>query len=562
MNDDNASFRAWKALAEKGLRDTTFEKALVSKTPEGIELAPLYTHSPWDPGLPGAPPFARGASESVTPPRLCVRVELASRRAERSLSDELEGGADALWIDPFDGEALSAARGHGLDVLLEVGASSALKLHQWAGAVRVLAVDPLSALARGELGASSLDDALRELGALAREAPNALVARASTLAVHDAGGDDADELAFALSSAAAYLRALCEGGATVDAAARALTAQVAVGRDTFGALCKLRALRVCWHKLLAAAGAEDTALRGLHAVCSSRAQSQRDPWVNMLRVTTEVFSAVLGGAEFVTPLPFDSALAEGSPLGRRVARNTLLVLRDESHLGRVIDPAGGAYYIEHRTDALARTSWSRFTTMEREGGVSALLRDGRLRTRMNERWSERESLLSRRREPLLGVSEFAKLGETLPAKLSDDPTPPPAPALIAHRDAEGFESLRRAVEALGARDVLLLTLGEPAEHRARLGFASAFFAVAGVRARSAAEVSRADVACLCGSDDRYAAEAAETARALRDAGCSRVVLAGRGGALEASLREAGVTDFIYLGCDALGTLRAVFGVNS
>lgn len=562
MTDDTASLRAWRSLVEKDLRGASFEKALVAESPEGIALAPLYTDAPCDPGLPGAAPFTRGASAHPAPVALCVRVEAPASRAGASLDEELSGGADALWIDAADRQALRAAREKGVGLVVESAPDEASEVLREAGSsLRVLAVDPMLAAARGTLALDALAAALGALGALARENPGVRLARVSTLAVHEAGADAADELAYALSTAVAYLRAMTDAGVSVPDAAAALTAQVAVGRDTFGELCKLRALRVCWHKLLAAAGAPDTALHGLHAVCSRRTLSQRDPWVNLLRVTTEVFSATLGGAELVTPLPFDEALATPSPLGRRVARNTLLVLREESHLGRVIDPAGGSYYVEHRTDALAREAWSRFTALERAGGVQKSLGDKSLRAHLDASWARREALLARRREAVLGVSEFANPGEALPAAIPARAVPAPD-ALPEHRDGEGFEALRASVEAQGPRDVLLLTLGPAAEHRARVGFAQNFFAVAGVKARVSDAVSRADIACLCGDDARYAEEAEGVARALREAGCGRVVLAGRPGALEAALREAGVSDFIYLGCDALATLRAIFGVNA
>ena len=178
----------------------------------------------------------------------------------------------------------------------------------------------------------------------------------SSLAYPDAGADAADEISFALSSGA---RVIGEGAVGV---------QVAVGRDTFVELAKIRALRRCWEKLLAASHVPAAGRVLVHAVCSSRTLTQRDPWVNILRVTTEVFAAVLGGAALVTPASFDQALGSPGDLGRRVARNTGLVLREESHLGRVRDPAAGSYYLDTLTDALAREAWKRFQALEREGG--------------------------------------------------------------------------------------------------------------------------------------------------------------------------------------------------
>jgi methylmalonyl-CoA mutase len=355
----------------------------------------------------------------------------------------------------------------------------------------------------------------------------------SSLAYHAAGADAADEIAALLSLGVAFLR-----GAT-----RAPTLRVSVGRDTFGELCKLRALRLCWAKVLTAAGLPLSALR-VHAVCATRTLAARDPWVNMLRTTTQVFAAILGSADLVTPQTFDAAIGAHTALGRRVARNTALVLREESQLGRVIDPAAGSYYLEHRTLALAQLAWQRFQILEREGGVGPAFD-----ARVAEAWKKREALLARRKEAVLGVSEFANLDEERPASVSA--------VDLGHRDSEMFERLRDRAEQLPMPRVILRTLGPPAEHRARLGFAEGLFPVAGLRTELG---SSGSVVCLCGSDERYAVEAADQARASKAAGAKRVLLAGRPGALEAALREAGVDDFVYVGCDVVLVLGGILEV--
>ncbi|MGN6104509.1 MAG: methylmalonyl-CoA mutase family protein [Kofleriaceae bacterium] len=559
MKPSPATLADWRAQVDKELAGVPFEKALVHATAEGIAIQPLYIESSIDPGAPGVAPFVRGASASPGPFQICMRVDA---RPE-SLDEDVAGGADALWLDVGDDRALEAAVAHRLGAIIEVGARGAAEAQAWleGRASRelrgVLAIDPLSAVARGAASPATLDRALAELARVAASTidslPGVRTARVSSVVFHAAGADAADELALALSTGVAYLRALTDGGLDVAAAARALAVQVAIGRDTFGELCKLRALRLCWHKLLAAAGAPDEPLHALHAVCSPRTQSQRDPWVNMLRVTTEVFAAALGGAELVTPLSFDEALGAPSPLGRRTARNAALVLREESSLGRVLDPAGGAYYLEARTDALAREAWSRFTALERDGGIARALASGSLRERLAAAWERRAGAIARRKEPVLGVSEFANVDEQLPMPVPAPQPAPAAPALVPRRDAEPFEALRARVEA-APREVALVTLGPPSEHRARLGYASALFAAAGLRATETAAVVRADIACLCGSDERYAELAAARARELRAAGCRRVVLAGRPGPLEAELRAAGVDHFVFVGCDVVATL--------
>ncbi len=543
---------AWRAAVERELAGAPFDK-LVHTTAEGLKVQPLYTEPAAEVGAPAMP---------AAPFRICLREEVDD--------DEVAAEVEARWVDSDDGRAAVAAGG-AAPVVVVTTAGPAAVLDAWLAARPaarlVLGADPVAAAARGALAVTQLDAAVAEAGRLAaRFAAAGLDGHAvvvSTLPVHDAGADAADELAIALATAAAYLRTMVDAGMEVDAAARQLGVQVAVGRDTFGELCKLRALRRVWSKLLVAAGASALAPASVHAVCSARTLSERDPWVNLLRVTTQVFAAVLGGAELVTPRPFDAALGAASALGRRAARNTALVLREESHLGRVVDPAAGSYYLEAHTDALAREAWRRFTALERGGGVVAALRSGALTERLAAAWSKRRDAIARRKEPVLGVSEFANLDEQVPAR-GPARGAAPSPLLAPHRDAEPFEALRAQAEALGAAApaVLLSTLGPPAEHRARAGFSTALLATGGLRTREAAAAEAAPVAVICGSDERYAAEAADRARALKAAGCRRVLLAGRPGALEASLREAGVDGFIFLGCDVVAALADVLAAAS
>ncbi|MFZ5440813.1 MAG: methylmalonyl-CoA mutase family protein [Myxococcota bacterium] len=406
----------WRAQVEKDLAGTPFEKALVSRTPEGLAIQPLYTAGP---ALPATP---RGG----------------------------QGGA-----------------------------------------------------------------------------------KISTLEHHEAGADAADELAFVLAKTVALFKASGVQGVTVE---------ISVGRDTFVELSKLRALRLLWAKLTAAVG-QPAGLR-VHACCSRRTLTQRDPWVNMLRTTTQVFAAMLGGADEVTPTAFDEALGAPSELGRRVAQNTLLVLEHESHLRRVADPAAGSYYLDTLTDQLAREAWKRFQGIEAAGGIDQAL--PKLKMHFEDAWKARLEAIAKRRLPILGVSEFANPDEKLPAA----PTPFSGPG---HRDAEVFEALRLKAD-VKRPEAILVTLGTLAESRARVGFAQNFFGAGGIRTRETTQDEGATVACLCGTDERYASEAATRAKALKAAGCGQVLVAGRPGANEAALREAGVDGFIFIGCDVVATL--------
>ena len=561
MTFPRVTIAEWRAQVDKELAGVPFDKALVHTTAEGLSIQPLYTEPLPEPATRGDAP----ASFLVCMPR--------DGHDETSLDEELAGGAEALWLRGGDelGELLAMQAARQLFLVIDLGERPLAQVQRLAQAPPslrfALAADPLAAIAQGRAAVDELPAALDELGRAARLAaerhPGARSVMVSTRCVHDAGADAADELAVALSAGAAYLAALLDAGFDADGAARQIALQVAVGRDVFGELCKLRALRVCWRKLCTAAGAPDAPPALLHAVGSARTLTVRDPGVNMLRATTQAFAAILGGADLVTPTAFDEAAGAAGALGRRVARNTGLVLRDESYLGRVVDPGGGSYYLESLTDALARKAWERFRALEREGGIARALGDGTLRARLEAAWQTRSDAIARRKEPITGVSEFANLDEQRLPRGGSPPAPVSAAALPRHRDAEAFEALRDRADAIVAAgrapSVALISLGPPAEHRARLGFAQGFFATGGLRTHAATSVEPTTVACLCGSDERYPAEAAPAARALKAAGCKRVLLAGRPGALEPPLREAGVDGFVFVGCDAVAALADLLG---
>lgn len=537
MSFPPVTFADWRAQVEKDLRGASFEKVLVHRTAEGLSVAPLYTELPK--GMLAPPVEARGF-------RICLRHPVEQDESESS------------WVART--HALAARTGGLLVVETDAAGAAEVVSAQLSSAPFVLDCDPLRDRARDPRRSLAAD--LDALAKTARDvdarAPGSTSVMVSTLAYHDAGADAADELAIALSTGAKYLAVLAASGLPIDNAAAQIAFQVAVGRDTFSELAKLRALRTCWQKVLVASGAQALPKTLVHAVCSSRTLAVRDPWVNMLRVTTQMFAAILGGADLVTPATFDQLGGEVSSLGARVARNTGLVLREESFLGKVADPAGGSYYLESMTDALAREGWTRFRALEGEGGIVPALESGRLLAKLEATWSARLDAIAKRKVPILGVSEFANLGEALPSSLlaSSSERPPKSPsALPVHRDAEAFEALRTLAERRSKPlEAVLVTLGPLAESRARVGFATGLFAAGGIPSRESTDDEKAPLVCLCGADERYATEAVDRVRALVALGCDRVLLAGRPGALEAPLREAGLSGFVFAGCDAVAIL--------
>jgi methylmalonyl-CoA mutase len=391
----------------------------------------------------------------------------------------------------------------------------------------------------------------------------------------------AQELGLSLSTAVGYLRELTRAGLTADQAAGQLEFRYAAGADQFLTIAKLRAARRLWSRVAQVCGAGPAAAaQRQHAVTSAVMMTERDPWVNMLRTTVACLAASVGGADAITVLPFDSALGLPDNFARRIARNTQAILHDEASLARVIDPAGGSWYVERLTDQLARGAWAWFQEIERAGGQHAALGSGLVAERIAQNWARRTANLARRREPVTGVSEFPNLGEKPVAR---EPAPARAGGGLPRvRRSEAFEALRSRSDALlaetGARPAIVLAaLGPAAVHTARSSFAANLFQAGGIETplleeaggstteppdigalAEAFTASGARAACICSSDALYAEHGEAAASALKTAGARYVVLAGRPGDRDEAYRRAGVDAFVYAGCDAVAALTAAY----
>jgi len=426
--------------------------------------------------------------------------------------------------------------------------------------------------------------------------------RVDTRAFHEAGASEAQELAVALAIGVAYLRALEAHGHTLDGARDLLSFLAVADADEFLTVAKLRAMRRLWARIEQACGLDSKPIR-LHAETAWRMTTRRDPWVNMLRTTIAAFSAGIGGADGITVLPFTAALGLPDAFARRIARNAQLILLDESNLARVTDPAAGAGGFEALTEALCEKAWALFQEIEREGGMLESLQAGRLQARIATVRAQREKTIATRREPITGTSEFPNIGEAEVTVLFPSPlwggvrgggvsaepirdgastplsnSPPqrgreqdgkatiaPLPSI---RTAEPFERLRDRADACLAKTgerpkVFLANLGPIAAFTARATFAKNFFEAAGIDAitndgfsdqdklRQAYLDSKAKLSCICSTDEIYEKHAVETAEALRSAGSTLIHLAGRPGDHEEAWKGAGVTTFIFTGCDTL-----------
>jgi methylmalonyl-CoA mutase len=409
----------------------------------------------------------------------------------------------------------------------------------------------------------------------ARHAPtytDATFFLASGRAAHEAGAGEALELGVMAASVVAYLRAMTDAGLAAAEALARIVVGLSANEDYFTTLAKHRGARAIWARLTAAYGAA-TPIR-IEARASRRMLSRLDPWVNLLRLTAAGFAAATGGADAIVLEPFTQPIGRASAFARRQARNTQLVLMEESDLARVEDPAGGGWFLEDQTDQLARAGWAVLQEIERRGGIVAALQEGYVATAAAEARARRARDIATRKAGLVGVSAFPNLAEAGVETLCVDSAPfarkaadvrqpgedSACPPLSPWRAAEPFEHLRQqAARAVERPKAYLATLG--ADHAARTGFVSSLLASGGMLAETgeAGEYTPADgaVAVLCGSDADYAGQAVATAAALKAKGVRLLYLAGRPGELEAPLRAAGVDGFLFMGADAVADLDAL-----
>ncbi|MFI0239885.1 methylmalonyl-CoA mutase family protein [Streptomyces sp. NPDC016845] len=588
----DATHEQWQHLVAGVLRKSgkevtadEAEDALSTALEDGLRARPLYTSDDTaaPAGLPGFAPFVRGGrAEGNTVGGWDVRQRHTVADSGQLLAD-LENGVTSLWLTTgedtlFPVSALPAALdGVLLDlapVVLDAGAEvdaaarALLALYEERGvapdAVRGnLGADPLGHEAR--TGESYGTAPVRDLARLCAERyPGLRALTVDALPYHEAGASAAQELGSSLATGVAYLRELTDAGLSVEQALGQVEFRYAAGADQFLTIATFRAARRLWARVAEACGAPRSGAQLQHAVTSPVMMTRRDPWVNMLRTTIATLAAGVGGADSVTVLPFDHALGLPDAFARRIARNTSGILIEESHLARVIDPAGGSWYVERLTDELAHAGWEFFQEIERAGGQAAALRSGLVHDRLAATWAARSKKLATRREPVTGVSEFPHLAEK-PVHREPVPAPPPGGLPRVRRD-EAFEELRARSDTYlaktGARPrVYLAALGSASAHTARLTFAANLFQAGGVEAVTEggfAESGAQDV-CLCSSDAVYGEQAEAAVRELRAAGARHVFLAGR------PHTYAGVDTYVYAGCDAVAVLTATLdrlGVSS
>ena len=607
----------WEEVINKDLKGADYEKKLVWRTVEGFKVRPYYRAENLE-GLdyldsnPGQKPFVRGyhTADNVWDVRQDILVpDLAE--ANRIALDAVERGATSLGLCAKNVTSVDdlAVLLHGIYInavsinfMCSDDYLSLLKLY--VDYARRQGFDPKQLRGsadfdmfryalnngrfhRGEDGDLAMAKQLVEWAHT--ELPLFRVLTVNAQQLHNAGSNIVQELGFGLAAANELISRLSDLGAKPELVASSIVFNVGVGSTYFMEIAKIRAARLLWSTIVEQyKPASDKPYHLFIGATTSRwNQSVYDPYVNMLRSTTEAMSSAVAGADSISVLPFDTAYKQADDFGYRIARNQQLLLKEESYLDKIVDPAAGSYYIENLTDQIGRGAWEHFLKVEQAGGMCRALRAGLVQDEVEATARQRDNDIATRRTTILGTNQYPNLLETMGDKIqsdksdkpdksdksdqsdqSDQSDPADIRTLRPYRGAQPFEALRMQTERAARRPrVFLLTYGNLAMRKARSGFATNFFGVAGYEivdnpgfatpeeGAKAALASGADIVVLCSSDDEYA-ELTKPACDILKGHVKSIVLAGFPKDMVETYRSYGVDEFIHVKTNVLEALTA------
>ncbi|AZA11442.1 methylmalonyl-CoA mutase family protein [Corynebacterium gerontici] len=551
--------KVFARVQKKDVADVPLDvwRKLVKTTYDGIDVNPLYNRGQElnEQSLPGSFPFTRGGANAGVEEGVGwgVTEAFGANASNEELLAALNNGTTNIvaYGDCDLQELLKEVLFQHAPVRLNAGihtreqAASLLELASaQSGAPKLLefGASPLTSLI-DESASVDLETSI-ELAKKAAELENVRAILVDAVSLSNQGATDAQEVGLALAAGVDYLRALTEAGLSTEQALDQLSFRFAITDDQFAQIAKLRAARALWARVAEILDAPDHGSAPQHALTAPVMFSQRDPWVNMLRSTVAAFAAGVGGASDVEVLVFDWAISGGLPkvsrtFAHRIARNTNLLLLEESHLGHVIDPAGGSYYVEKLTDQLAEKAWGLFQEIEAKGGFRRAVESGEVKALLDASNEAVRKDVAHRVKKLTAINEFPNLAEApLPADLRVEPK-------HVRRWAAEFEALRNRSDAFmevkGNRPrAVLIPLGPLAKHNIRTGFVVNLLGTGGIESLNPGELKpgteefnkaaqSAPIAVICGTDAEYDANGKAAFEALREQGLETILLAGAPG---------------------------------
>ena len=587
----------WEEVITADLKGADYERKLVWRTGEGFNVRPYYRAENLE-GIQflgsqaGEFPFVRGTrTHNRWHVHQTVAVE-CPKEANAEALKLLNSGVDSLGFS-IAKEGFTAAD---LDELLreisipaveltfcgvQTGNVAGLVLDKlekeglMADAHVAFCIDPLvkGLSQKGDFCSPDGEKCFAKIVSLierTREYKHIRIVTVSAGIFSNAGSTIVEELAFALSAGNDYLARLTDAGVDADTAARKLRFSFSVTSNYFMEIAKFRAARMLWANIVKGyAPAKNCACKMMiHARTADWNQTVYDPYVNMLRGTTEAMSATIAGVHSLEVTPFDAAFENPTEFSKRIARNVELLLKNESHFDQVVDPAGGSYYVENLTQSIAAEAWKLFLEIEEKGGYTAAYKAGLVKERITASAAAKDKAIATRRQTLLGANQYPNFTEVADKAITAEAVTrkqAEGNTLAPYRGAMAFEEMRLHVDRSGKQPkAFMLTCGSLAMARARAQFSCNFFGCAGIRVQDntffksieegakAALESKAEIVVVCAADDDYA-EAAPKVKELLG-GKAILVVAGAPACMP-ELEAQGITNFINVKSNVLETLK-------
>ena len=602
----------WLDKIEVDLKGADFQKRLVWRTNEGFNVQPFYrledlANLKTPDALPGEFPFVRGNKKDSNVWYVRQNIEVTDAKAANakaldilnkgidSLGFKLKGDLvsketvkallDGIYCDCIEVNFATCPR-HAVELAEILVAYFAEKGYDKEKVVGSIEFDPMAKMVmKGKDVTPVLESAPKLVEAL-KEYPNFRCIAVSSDALNNAGAYIVQELGYALAWGNEYLQQLTDAGVDVDLAAKSIKFNMGVSENYFMEIAKFRAARLLWAQIVkqyiddnGTRRNEDTkfdcAKMIINATTSTYNQTLFDSYVNLLRSQTEAMSAALGSVHSMVVTPFDAPYEEATDFSERIARNQQLIIKEESHFDRIVDPGAGSYYIEHLTDALATEAWKIFLKVEEEGGFLAAVKAGTIQDDINATNVKRHGDAAKRKEFLLGTNQFPNFTEKSEGKkpkscgcccgtATDSTSEAAFKAINSTRLAAAFEDLRIHTEETKVPTAFMLTIGNLAMRQARAQFSCNFLACAGYKVIDnlgfktveegvdAALEAKADIIVICSSDDEYAEYAIPAFKYLD--GRAMFVVAGAPACME-DLKAAGIENFVHVKCNVLETLK-------
>ena len=600
----------WLDKIEVDLKGADFQKRLVWRTNEGFNVQPFYRREDLanlktPDALPGEFPFVRGNKKDSNVWYVRQNIEVTdAKEANKKALDILNKGIDSLGFklkgDMVSKETVEALLDgiycdcieinfatcprHSVELAEILVAYFAEKGYDKAKVVGSIEFDPMAKMVmKGKDVTPVLENGPKLVEAL-KEYPHFRCIAVSSDALNNAGAYIAQELGYALAWGNEYLQQLTDAGVDVDLAAKSIKFNMGVSENYFMEIAKFRAARLLWAQIVKQyePKSDDSCQMCVNATTSTYNQTLFDSYVNLLRSQTEAMSAALGSVHSMVVTPFDAPYKESGDrsqesgdFSERIARNQQLIIKEESHFDRIVDPGAGSYYIEHLTDALAQEAWKIFLKVEEEGGFLAAVKAGTIQDDINATNVKRHGDAAKRKEFLLGTNQFPNFTEKSEGKrakgcgcccgtAANGTEEAAFKKIESTRLAADFEDLRIHTEETKVPTAFMLTIGNLAMRQARAQFSCNFLACAGYKVIDnlgfktveegvdAALEAKADIVVICSSDDEYAEYAIPAFKYLN--GRAMFVVAGAPACME-DLKAAGIENFVHVKCNVLETLK-------